>query len=543
MSKKIKFYTWLAFFLIIQSSISSAQGTLEMVVGNFVGSPVLGPTTNPIGAVPMRRDNGPNNNQFDNPTAQQATSVTVSLANQTYSGLGYSNISTGLVFGASPTTAVSSTFPFIQQVDPNDTYNILGSFNLSPGGPTNNMFTSDPLSAPTVQSGTGIIADGFYSPPANDANGAVSVFTAAQVLFDQAGGPAVNNTATRYYYGNVVVTFSRFVANPVIHIAGLGGSYRYVPSGGNPSIPGDWTSTYFSTELEVQPGFSLTRMSGNSFFTVSGSNILNNAVTPNGASANTIGLFDDIGAASGSFRINGTVRTVTLKVYLRGSNSSQFPWSASAASVPGSNRAPFTGDIWWVSATAGIAQLTPLPATGLNLNAALNGNDVQLNWKTLSEANSNHFEIERSTDGINFSQIATKAAAGSSYTERNYSLVDANMTGSVYYYRVKLVDFDGQVTYSNVAIVRKSGGIKGVRMFPNPVVNQVNLEFSNAKGNYVVSVYNQAGQEVINQKTSITSTVQYVTINRNSLSDGSYIVRVRNAENSEVLFTEKMILQ
>ena len=80
-------------------------------------------------------------------------------------------------------------------------------------------------------------------------------------------------------------------------------------------------------------------------------------------------------------------------------------------------------------------------------------------------------------------------------------------------------------------------------MFPNPVVNQVNLEFSNAKGNYVVSVYNQAGQEVITQKTTITNTVQYVTINRNSLSGGSYIIRVRNTENSEVLFAEKMILQ
>lgn len=543
MSTKIKFYTFTFCFTLL-SSFAMSQATLEMTTRNFVGSPAIGPTTSAIGAISLERDAN-NTNQFSTPNPAQAISATFSLANQAYTGLTYNNISTGLVFGASPTTAVSVDFPAVQKVDPNDTYNLLGSFSAAVGGPTNNMFTSSPGATPTVQSGTGIVAGNFASPQ-NGSNGAVGVFTAAQVLFDRPGGPAVHNSTTRYYYGDVVLTFSRFVTNPVIHIAGLGGSYRYFPvTGTNQNDPSQWLSSFFTTELEVQPGFALTRMSGNQFFTVSGSNILNSAAIPNGASVNTVGgLFDDIGAASGSFRIEGPVRTIVLKVYLRGSNASQFPWSTVQANVAGGNRNPFTGDIWWISASTEPAALTTLPATGVNLSAALNGNDVLLKWKTQTEVNSSHFEIERSTDGRNFSTVAMKNAAGNSVTEVNYDMVDPNMNASAYYYRLKLVDADARFSYSNIAMVRKAAGdIKTVRMFPNPATSQVNLEFANAKGNYVVSVYNQAGQEVITQRTAISYGVQYVSINRNTLASGNYVVRVRSTENNEVLFAEKVVLQ
>jgi Secretion system C-terminal sorting domain len=542
MSTKIKLYT-LTICLLAMSSISMGQTTLEMTTRNFVGSPALGPTTSPIGPIAFEKDQN-NNNQFSTANGVNAVSVTMSLTNQSYSGLAYSNIATGLVFGASPTTAIDANFPAVQQADPNDTYNLLGSFSAAVGGPTNDMFTSSPSATPTVQAGTGVICGNFASPQ-NGSNGAVGVFTAAQVLFDQPGGPAVHNSSTRYYYGNLVITFSRFVTNPIIHIAGLGGSYRYFPvSGTNINDPAQWRSTFFSTELEVQPGLPITRMSGNQFFSVSGNNILNSAVSPNGASVNTVGgLFQDLGAASGSFRIEGAVKVVTLRVYLRGSTASQFPWSAPQASVNGGNRNPFTGDIWWVSASTEPALLTPLPSTGISLTAALNGSDVLLKWKTETEANSDHFEIERSTDGRNFSVIGMKSAAGNSTTTQNYDLVDPNMNASVYYYRLKLVDADNRFAYSNIVPVRKAGNIKTVRMFPNPAASQVNLEFSNAKGNYVVTVYNQAGQEVISQKNTITYGVQYVTVNRNTLASGSYVVRVRNTETSEVLFSEKVVLQ
>jgi Secretion system C-terminal sorting domain len=545
MSTKIKFYTVL--FCLAMSKISMGQETLELTNRVSIGgAPSQGPTTSAIGPIAFEKDlNTPSNNKFFDgvlPLSQQL-SVTFSLANQTYTGLTYSNVSTGLVFGASPTTAIDPSFPATQKVDPNDTYNLLASFSAAVGGPTNDMFTAGPNSTPTVQSGTGIIGDGNFAPPANAANNAVGVFTAAQVLFDQPGGPAVHNSATRYYYGDVVINFSKYVNNPVIHIAGLGGSYRYFPvSGTNVNDPAQWRSSFFTTELEVLPGFALTRMSGNQFFTVAGNSITNSSATPNGASVNTVGgLFQDLGAASGSFKINGPVRTVTLRVYLRGSTASNFPWSTTQATVAGANRNPFTGDIWWISASAEPSTLISLPSTGVTLAAALNGNDVSLNWKTLTEVNSKSFEIERSTDGVNYVKIAEKVAAGNSTTDINYSYLDPNMTAKTYYYRLRMVDIDNKFTYTNIAIVRKSS-VKSIRVFPNPVTDYMNIEFSNAKGAYTVSLFNQAGQEVQSRKADINSTVQYVRIEKGSLLTGMYYVRITNTSTGEV-FNEKLIVK
>jgi Secretion system C-terminal sorting domain len=543
MSTKIKFYTIILCLAI--SKVSMGQETLELTSRVSV-SPAQGPTTSAIGPIAFNLDlNNPVNNKFQTSAlpASQQLSATFTLANQTYTGLTYSNVSTGLLFGASPTTAIDNDLPFVQEVEPNSTYNLLGSFSAGVGGPTNNMFTSNPSALPTVQSGTGIIADGVFASPANGANNAVGVFTAAQVLFDRPGGPAVHNSATRYYYGDVVINFSKFVNNPVIHIAGLGGSYRYFPvSGTNSNDPSQWLSSFFTTELEVLPGFTLTRMSGNQFFTVAGNGITNSSPTPNGASVNTVGgLFQDLGAASGSFRINGPVRTVTLRVYLRGSDASTFPWSTPQATVAGANRNPFTGDIWWISASVEPSTLISLPSTGVTLAAALNGNDVSLNWKTLTEVNSKSFEIERSVDGINYVKIAEKAAAGNSTTDVNYSYLDPNMTAKTYYYRLRMVDIDNKFTYTNIAIVRKSS-VKSIRVFPNPVSDYMNIEFSNAKGAYTVSLFNQAGQEVQSRKADINSTVQYVRIEKGNLLTGMYYVRVTNTSTGEV-FNEKLIVK
>jgi Secretion system C-terminal sorting domain len=538
MSNKTKFYTTLALFLSIGVT-AFAQQTVEVPTtsGSFPGG--SGPSTAAVGPISLMRDNL-NNNNFTAAAGANLTNVTMSLANQQYTGLPYSNISTGLVFGAQPTTASGGV---VQGVDAGNVFDNLGSFAVSPGGPPDNMFTA----ASNFPSGTGIVSGALFGGA--EANGAAFVFTAAQPQYNAPGGPTVNNTATRYYYGDLVINFNRYISFPVLHVAGLGGSYRYFPvTGTDINDPTQWLSTYFSTELEIV-GFTGLKLSGNSNLVVSGSSITNSSTAPSGASVNTVGgLFNEFGAASGSIKINANVNSIRLRVYLRGSNASQFAWSAIGApgvgqQVSGGTRNPFPGDIWSVSVSSQISELIPLPAIGVNLTAALNGSDVLLKWKTQTEINTSYFEIERSIDGINFSSLANKTAAGNSVTEVSYNHIDANMNVSVYYYRLKQVDIDNKFVYSNIAVVRKAGSVKGVRTFPNPVTSQVNLEFSNAKGNYVVSVYSQNGQQVIAEKATITNTVQYITIDRKSLSSGSYFVRVKNTENGEVLFSDKIILQ
>ena len=331
----------LLLMLLIICKISLGQSTPTLELTNRLFAPGQGPSVTPV-IVPFELD-AINNNMFG-PYAPALT-LTVSLQNQIYTGLTYSNISTGLVFGGSP--SLSSEGP-IQQVTPNNIYDILGAYNFGSGGPTSNMFTSSP-SASGANLGTGFDIDG--NGFGNGVNAGVELFTAAQVLYD--GGNAKDG---RYEFGELVLTFNRPVKNPVIHLAGLGGSYRYLPFG-QVDVPANYKTSYFSSELELQnSGLTSTKLSGNSFMTLVGNNVFNNAVKPNGGSVFVAtDVIDNYGAATGSIRINGNVTQLVYKIFLRGSAASDMNFSTLGSNVTCGTTTcphnPFTGDQWYVSAS------------------------------------------------------------------------------------------------------------------------------------------------------------------------------------------------
>lgn len=339
--------------LAVQGLFAQSIPTIEMprlpnVLGN--SNYGVGASTTPV-VTEFKNDNA-NSNVFTNYVPQSTFSV--SFANQQFTGLNYGTANyngtgvstvqtTGLVFGIGPSLV---TDPSPQGGNPYNRYNIIGEYGGN-GGPTNSMFTSNPT-ATGAQLGTGI---NVANASNNNLNGAVEVFTTAQALYNNPAYPI----GSRVYFGDLVLTFNQPVKNPVIHIAGLGGSYRYLPFGAA-NIPSNYVSTFFSTELELAtPGLTSTLMSGNQFMTLSGNNILNNNdANPNGGSINDPTEFiNNLGAATGSIRINGTVQTLVYRVYLQGGTASQFAWSAPGSLVlgPGSPRDPFTGDIWYVAAS------------------------------------------------------------------------------------------------------------------------------------------------------------------------------------------------
>jgi len=116
-----------------------------------------------------------------------------------------------------------------------------------------------------------------------------------------------------------------------------------------------------------------------------------------------------------------------------------------------------------------------LPITGLNLIVQLSGNTSLVNWKTLSEYNTSHFEVERSTDGRNFYYLASITAAGSSNTQRNYEHQDLLLAAGTYYYRIRSVDKNGVVSYSEIKSVEYKMKENQVLVGPNPFTTRVNI--------------------------------------------------------------------
>lgn len=78
-----------------------------------------------------------------------------------------------------------------------------------------------------------------------------------------------------------------------------------------------------------------------------------------------------------------------------------------------------------------------------------NSNTVLLQWATQSEVNFSHFELERSNDATTFTTLATIAGINQ-LNGSNYSYTDISIANATKYYRLKMIDKNGSINYSNV---------------------------------------------------------------------------------------------
>jgi len=100
------------------------------------------------------------------------------------------------------------------------------------------------------------------------------------------------------------------------------------------------------------------------------------------------------------------------------------------------------GDSFYSNTDYAITYLNA-PNAPSNLNASSASSSVNLSW-TDNSTNEDNFRIERGTDGVNFSEIATTALNITSYT-------DGPLASGTYYHRVRVSNVIGNSGYSNIA--------------------------------------------------------------------------------------------
>ena len=100
-----------------------------------------------------------------------------------------------------------------------------------------------------------------------------------------------------------------------------------------------------------------------------------------------------------------------------------------------------------------------VPVKPASFTAAFNNNNtkkVDLKWSTEIETNLSHFIVERSIDGVNFSDAALVFAYGNTTAKSDYAFADninRILSGSVYY-RIISISEDGKTMYSDVRIIK-----------------------------------------------------------------------------------------
>jgi len=176
------------------------------------------------------------------------------------------------------------------------------------------------------------------------------------------------------------------------------------------------------------------------------------------------------------------------------------------------------------------------------VGSTVNGT-VVLNWNTATETNNSGFEVQRSSDRINFSNIAFVPGFGTTTEPRNYSYTDNSVSNGTYYYRLKQVDFNGAFAYSDIVDVNVAAPIDFTlaQNYPNPFNPSTIISYSVPQNSFVtLKVYDVLGNEVTTLVNETKSAGKYdVRFDASELSNGVYFYTV-NADN--FTSTKKMLL-
>jgi hypothetical protein len=168
----------------------------------------------------------------------------------------------------------------------------------------------------------------------------------------------------------------------------------------------------------------------------------------------------------------------------------------------------------------------PLPVTLLDFTGTLQGNNALLNWSTAAEYDSKEFVIERSNDGISYRALNSLPAAGYSSSLKSYSYLDREAT-ELNYYRLKMIDNNGNTKMSNTVIVKNPGLKQDISVLSNPFKDDITVRFAKMpKGKVTLSLTDISGKRIgINEYYQPASAILRYNNATSNLPKGVYILQ------------------
>ena len=146
-------------------------------------------------------------------------------------------------------------------------------------------------------------------------------------------------------------------------------------------------------------------------------------------------------------------------------------------------------NIYWNTSSS-----ASLPLELLSFTGKLSDKNIVLNWTTRDEVNTDYFIIERSINGFSYSVGGKVGSMNHPSTIHNYQYQIEYPVNGTNFFRLKMVDKDGQFTYSNVIAIRLNAPTD-TRAYPT--ITSSNLNIYTIEGQEII-LYNINGQYVQN---------------------------------------------
>jgi Secretion system C-terminal sorting domain len=178
-----------------------------------------------------------------------------------------------------------------------------------------------------------------------------------------------------------------------------------------------------------------------------------------------------------------------------------------------------------------------LPFQLLDFTARQNKNNIDLKWITTSEENIVAYNVERSTNGINWEKAGAVNANHSNLPNKQYQFTDQKPLRGKNYYRIASVETTGRFQYSPVLSITflTHDIIRGVSVFPNPSNDHIVISADKNDMIRQVEIFAADGRLV----KKITESEAAIRINTSDLIKGLYMLKVSTSDGQQTV--HKMI--
>jgi hypothetical protein len=182
-----------------------------------------------------------------------------------------------------------------------------------------------------------------------------------------------------------------------------------------------------------------------------------------------------------------------------------------------------------------------LPVKLENYTVQLKDEKVYVDWATSAENNNAKFTIERSADGVKFTEVASIPAPGNN-GGKAYQWIDSRPLPNLSYYRLSQTDLDGRKEIFQVKkVMNRSLQDRSIIIAPNPFTTELTAFINVPQTQQVtVSVADLSGRIMKTVYGKYAQGAAEITFNTSDLPKGMYILKVKGDTFTQ---TQKIVKQ
>lgn len=165
----------------------------------------------------------------------------------------------------------------------------------------------------------------------------------------------------------------------------------------------------------------------------------------------------------------------------------------------------------------------PLPVTLSGFAATLQNCQALLSWEVVKADNFKQFVVERSADGRKFEAIASVAYSKAS---NNYAYTDKATPNGKSYYRLRLVDWDGMLAYSETVNINSACKTQGVEVYPTKTGGTVFVKLPAGYDGAGIEVVALTGQAIKVTGSGNVGQSGLHQLSLEGLAQGTYLLKV-----------------